>query len=97
MLYHHALGYSPEWISETLDDMAAETEKPLIPFVQVDAFSAEDEPFSSREWEEIVHKVLSHDRTSGLIAFTGDMLHIRERGRSLANLLGRGIAARRQA
>ena len=60
MLYHHVLGFSTDWISEILDDMAAQTDKPLIPFVQVDAFSAEDGPFSARDWERVLDAVLSH-------------------------------------
>ncbi len=93
MLYHHALGFSSDWISETLDDVAAETDKPLIPFVQVDAFSENGEAFSAREWDKVLSTVLSHDSTSGLIAFTGEMLHARERGRSLASLLRRRSAS----
>ena len=89
MLYHHLLGFSTGWITETLDELAAETDKPLVPFVQVDAFSKNDEAFSAKEWEEILHVTLSHDRTAGLIAFTGDMLHANGRGRSLGNLLRR--------
>ncbi len=87
MLYHHVLGFSPDWMTETLNDLAAETDKPLVPFVQVDAFSKNSEAFPAREWEEILNLVLSHERTAGLIAFTGEMLHANERGSSLGNLL----------
>ena len=93
MLYHHALGFSPDWLSEILDDMAAQSDKTFIPFVQVDAFSGEDDPFLSSEWEEALRKVLSHERTSGLIAFTGELLQANGRGRSLANLLRRQAAS----
>ena len=93
MLYHHVLSFSPDWLTETIDEMAAETDKPLVPFVQVDAFAGEEEPFSTREWEEVLHRVLSHERTSGLIAFTGEMLHAHGRGRNLGNLLRRQAAS----
>ncbi|MYD09922.1 MAG: hypothetical protein F4X02_07740 [Chloroflexi bacterium] len=87
MLYHHALGFSTEWMSERLDDMAAQSDRPLIPFVQVDAFVDEDGPFSARDWERALEAVLSHGSCKGLIAFRGDMLHSNGRGRSLGNLL----------
>ncbi len=89
MLYHHALGFSTGWIRERLDDMAAQTDKPLLPFVQVDVFSAEDGPYSARDWERVLDAVLSHGGCTGLIAFTGDMLGANERGRALRKLLRR--------
>ena len=89
MLYHHVLSFSPDWLTETLDEMAAETDKPLVPFVQVGPFTKMGEAFSAREWEKILREVLSHSRTEGLIAFTGDMLHANGRGRSLRSLLRR--------
>lgn len=87
MLYHHVLRFSPDWLAETIDEMAAETDKPLLPFVQVDSFSENGIRFSMGEWEKILREVLSHSRTEGLIAFTGDMLHANGRGRELGNLL----------
>ena len=93
MLYHHVLGFSTGWMSEILDDMAAESQKPLIPFVQVDAFSDEDGQFSAREWERVLDAVLSHGNCAGLIAFRGDMLHLNGRGRSIGSLLRRRIAS----
>lgn len=88
MLYHHVLGFSPSWMTEILDEMAAQTDKPLVPFVQVDSFSSDDGAFSAWEWEKVLHAVLSHGGCAGLIAFTGDMLHAHGRGRSLAKRLG---------
>ena len=93
MLYHHILGFSPDWLTETLVEMAAETDKPLLPFVQVDPFTKDGEAFLMGEWDKILHDVLSHSRTEGLIAFTGDMLHANGRGRSLGNLLRRQAAS----
>ena len=87
MLYHHALGFSPDWLTETLDELANETDKPLVPFVQVDPFTKNGEAFSLREWEEILNASLSHGGCAGLIAFAGEMLHANARGRSLGNLL----------
>lgn len=87
MLYHHALGFSPDWLTETLDELANETGKPLVPFVQVDPFTKNGEAFLAREWEEILNAGLSHGSCAGLIAFTGEMLHANGRGRSLGNLL----------
>lgn len=89
MLYHHVLGFSTDWMAEILDDMAAQSDKPLVPFVQVDAFSSEDGHFSAREWDDVLDAVLSHGACAGLIAFTGDMLHARGRGRALAARLRR--------
>ncbi len=89
MLYHHVLGFSPAWMTEVLDELAAETAKPLLPFVQVDAFSQNDDAYSAREWDEVLRMTLSHARTVGLIAFTGEMLHVRGRGRSFEEQLGR--------
>ena len=93
MLYHHALGFSPKWMTETLDEMATETDKPLVPFVQVDAFSSEGELYAAREWERVLDAVLSQDGCAGLIAFTGDMLHANGRGRSMEGLLRRRPAS----
>ncbi|MCY3832238.1 MAG: hypothetical protein OXG85_04420 [Chloroflexi bacterium] len=93
MLYHHVLGFSTGWMAEILDDMAAQSDKPLVPFVQVDAFSSEDGPFSAREWEQVLDAVLSHGGCAGLIAFTGDMLHARGRGRALAARLRHRIVS----
>ncbi len=87
MLYHHVLGFSPDWMTEILDELAAETHKPIIPFVQADPFSSNHEPFSAREWEKVLNTVLSHGACAGLIAFTGDMLHANGRGRSLGDSL----------
>lgn len=88
MLYHHVLGFSTDWITETLNELAAQSDRPIVPFVQVDPFSSDGEPLSMREWENVLDAVLSHDRCAGLIAFTGEMLHANRRGPSLANLLG---------
>ena len=93
MLYHHALGFSTGWLSEMLDDMAAQSDKPLIPFVQVDAFSDADGPFTAREWERVLDVVLLHSACVGLIAFRGDMLHSNGRGRAMGNLLRQRIAS----
>ena len=89
MLYHHILGFSPDWLTETLAEMAAETDKPFLPFVQVAPFSKNSDAFSMREWEEILRAVLSHSRTAGLIAFTGEMLHVHERGQALNTIVRR--------
>ena len=91
MLYHHVLGFSPGWMTEILDELAAQTDRPLVPFVQVDQFSKNGEPFSVREWEKVLTAVLSHGGCAGLIAFTGDMLHAHGRGRSLEKLLQRSL------
>ncbi|MCY4020087.1 MAG: hypothetical protein OXG39_11825 [Chloroflexi bacterium] len=89
MLYHHVLGFSPGWLREILDELAAQTDRPLVPFVQVDPFSSNSAPFSVREWEQVLNAVLSHGGCAGLIAFTGNMLHAHGRGRSLEKLLRR--------
>ena len=93
MLYHDALGFSIGWMTEILDESAAQSDKPLIPFVQVDTFSKDGEPFSARKWEKILNRVQSHAACEGLIAFTGDMLHRNGRGRFMANLLRHRIAS----
>ena len=87
MLYQHTLAFDTGWLLEILDDMAAQTDKPLVPFVQVDAFSDEDGTFSAREWERVLEAALSHGGCEGLIAFRGDMLHARGRGRALGKML----------
>ena len=97
MLYHHVLGFSPGWMKGIQDDLAAETDRPLVPFVQVDPFSSNGEPFSVREWEKVLNAVLSRGGCAGLIAFTGDMLHDNGRGPSLAKSAGELIAARQRA
>ncbi len=87
MLYHHVLGLSPGWMTEILDELAAQTDRPLVPFVQVDPLPSNGGPCSEREWEKVLNAVLSHGNCAGLVAFTGDMLHAHGRGPSLEKLL----------
>lgn len=89
MLYHHILGRGVTWIQDTLDEISSETDKPLIPFVQVSALGKDDVDFSTQEWEQVIQTVLDHHATDGLIAFTGDMLHKNQRGLSLRKQLNR--------
>lgn len=87
MLYHHVLGFSTAWITEMLDELGSQTDRPLVPIVQVDPLNSKNEMFSAREWEQVLKAVLSHDGCTGLIVFTGDMLHHHRRGRSLGALV----------
>jgi len=88
MVYHHILGRDPAWIQDTLDSIADDTEKPLIPFVQVRSLDNPDETdFPAQEWEQVIQTVLTHPQTDGLIAFTGSHLHHVNRGVNLAEVV----------
>ncbi len=86
MVYHHILGRDVNWIRDTLNQIVDETDKPLIPFVQVQNLTRDDN-FSSSEWEQVIQTVYDHPQTNGLIAFTGTQLHQNQRGETLSNYL----------
>ena len=87
MLYHQILGKSLAWITDTLDQLAEEAHTKLLPYIQVKAFDKPANDFDTQEWEQLLHRVLSHPKTIGIIAFTGTSLYHHSRGEQLKNSL----------
>ena len=82
-------GFSTGWMSEMLDDMAAQSDKAAHSLcASRRVFGCGRALHSAREWERVLDVVLSH-RRAGLIAFRGDMLHSNGRGQAMGNLLRR--------